>query len=98
MPPSAPSRPSGPQFALITFEKHLRKDFLMKVSQLCVITALSLGAVPLLTGCDETIEKQESTEVKRDGTVVKEKEEVKQQPDGTIIKEEEKKVDQNNDR
>ena len=70
----------------------------MKISHLCVVTALGLGTLPLLTGCDETIEKQESTEVKRDGTVVKEREEVKQQPDGTVIKEEEKKVEPNTDR
>lgn len=70
----------------------------MKFRHLLMITALMGGGLPMLIGCDETIEKKETTEVKDDGTVVKEREEVKRQPDGTIIKEEEKSVDPNTDR
>jgi hypothetical protein len=70
----------------------------MKIRHLMILTALFGAGVPMLTGCDETIEKQESTEVKPDGTTVKEKEEVTRQPDGTIVKEEEKKVDPGVDR
>lgn len=58
--------------------------------------AIALGmmaGMALLAGCDDEIAREETVEVKDDGTVVREKEVVREQPDGTIIKEESKEVD-----
>jgi hypothetical protein len=61
----------------------------MKLHLVMLGAALSVVALSALTGCDDTLEKRQTTEVKRDGTVVKDREETRRQPDGTIVKEEE---------
>ena len=68
----------------------------MKLHQLILATSLMFGGAGLMVGCDDTIEKNESTEVKKDGTVVKEKDNTVQKPDGTVVREQEKKVDRPN--
>ena len=68
----------------------------MKLHQMILAASLMFGGAGLMVGCDDTIDKNESTEVKRDGTVVKEKDNTVQKPDGTVVREQEKKVDRPN--
>jgi hypothetical protein len=65
----------------------------MRIQSLLVCAALLAGGLPAITGCDDTLEKRETTDVKKDGTVVKEKKEIRETSDGAIIKEEKKSVD-----
>jgi hypothetical protein len=65
----------------------------MKLHQMILAASLAFGGAGLMVGCDDTIEKNESKEVKKDGTVVKEKDNTVQKPDGTVVREQEKKVD-----
>lgn len=60
---------------------------------LCALMSASLAGVPMLAGCEDTLEQKSSTEVKDDGTVVKEEKKTVENPDGSVTKTEEKKVD-----
>jgi hypothetical protein len=70
---------------------------LLSVSRALIIpmsvAAVGIPATGMLAGCDETIEKREKVETKRDGTVVHEQEKTERKPDGTIEKTEKKTVD-----
>ena len=66
----------------------------MRRFMLVSLTGLALAGLPLAVGCDETVSSRESTEVKDDGTVVKEEKKVTQDKDtGETKVTEEKKVD-----
>ena len=60
----------------------------MKTGKIALVTTIL--ALSLTMGCDRTISKTESQEVKSDGTVEKKEKSVTQSPDGTIKKEEKK--------
>ena len=65
------------------------------------IFAVALGmmaGVAMIAGCEEEISREEQVEVKKDGTVVREKEVVTEEADGTIKKEQSKEVDRPGDR
>ena len=58
-----------------------------------LVLAISLGGIPLLTGCERTIEHEKSVETKDNGgTVVKEKKVTENTETGTITKTERKDV------
>ena len=59
---------------------------------IAVAGTLALGAGALV-GCEDELAREESVDVKDDGTVVREQETVTEQADGTIVKEESKSVD-----
>ena len=56
----------------------------------------TLAGVPIFAGCD-TVEHEKSTEVKDDGTVVKEEKKVTENPDGSVTQTEKKDVDKPGD-
>jgi hypothetical protein len=58
---------------------------------------VALAGVPILAGCEETVEQERSVDVKDDGTVVKEETEVTENADGSVTKTETKDVDKPND-
>ena len=60
-----------------------------KIAILAVTTVLAFSS--LLTGCDRTLSKTESTSVSSDGTVKSKEKTVTEKPDGTITKTEETK-------
>jgi hypothetical protein len=63
-----------------------------------LVGCLALAGLPMLGGCDETVSHKEKTEVKDDGTVVKEEKTVTQDKQtGETKTTEEKKVDRPND-
>lgn len=58
-----------------------------------LLSILPLAGLPLVAGCDDTVERKESVDVKKDGTVVHERDETKRKPDGTVVREQERTVD-----
>ena len=57
----------------------------------------SLAGVPILVGCEDTVEQERTVDVKDDGTVVKEETKVTENADGSVTKTETKDVDSPND-
>ena len=58
-----------------------------------LVLAISLGGIPLLTGCERTVEHQKTVETKDNGsTVVKEKTVTENPNTGTVTKTERKDV------
>jgi hypothetical protein len=61
-----------------------------------LITLLVLGAwlapIPVMVGCDDTLEHKKTVEVKDNGQTKVEEKKVTESPNGTITKTEEKKV------
>ena len=58
-----------------------------------LVLAISLGGIPLLTGCERTVEHQKTVETKDNGgSVVKEKKVTENPNTGTITKTERKDV------
>ncbi len=57
------------------------------------LSAFILPAVPMVTGCDDTVDHEKKVDVKSDGTVVKDEKKVSESPNGTVTKTEEHKVD-----
>jgi hypothetical protein len=67
----------------------------MRVQLLTILLAAAGVGLPALSGCDETIHKEEKVKVK-DGSVEHDVKETKRQPDGTIVKEEKHEVEKRN--
>ena len=65
----------------------------MKRLTLCAALAMPIAAVSVLGGCDREISSETTTDVKDDGTVVKEETRVTEDADGGVTKEESKSVD-----
>jgi hypothetical protein len=62
----------------------------MKNSRLVMLGAISALGFSLLTGCERTISRTESTKVKSDGTVESKEKTVTEGADGTVTKTERK--------
>jgi hypothetical protein len=59
---------------------------------LSLMVATGIAGFGLVTGCDDTLKKEESVKTQSDGTVVHKKDEVRETPTGDIVKEESKTV------
>src|SRR5687768_1459270 len=87
----APEADSGPPFA--TDEAGSLKGADMRRLLLCAALAMPVAGVAVLGGCDREISSETKTDVKDDGTVVKEETKVTENAEGGVTKEETKSVD-----
>jgi hypothetical protein len=63
---------------------------------IALISGIGLCGAPLLVGCDDTVEKQKSVDVKSDGTTVTKEKKTTENADGSVTKTEKKDVDHPN--